>query len=362
MMFDGLYRAEKPGVAGLELSSRRLVDLMGADRLRLIMETYMNAFQPDSGLDQGSDWGPLRAIMEFSLEAADRSGDLDLRDLVKRLGVDLNGSIGEQLKQAGDLPFNLDTLQQVNPELMTFFNLVWYQAIIQFGSSDSFSLSLEWWQARTSTLCGRGSEAACRSRESIEVLKNHVSNLKANGAVLRSYDDFNQWMPGDPDGGNFQELYDGLFGRAGAVDSAWMGVMITTLKSQSISEKNPDLERLYQGAQRSATAKFLNRDDLAQDRDALNEKIKVFQSQLSEKDGNAASTLTSIRDQRRKGMSQIWNDQWNAAIADAAANGTCADGVDCSLDALTAYVGQRGAPPVPDMTLIGTEAAKKLLQ
>jgi hypothetical protein len=358
-LYDVLYRSEKPAVGGFELKIQKLVGLMNEEWKRLAFDSYIEGLRPDLSPDDGSDWSPLKGLIEVANAAAGNSYDHSLIDLTQRLGSD---TINVPLQNAGGLPFNIDTLTQVNPEFMNFLNLIWYQVIIQSNRFDFYDRSLEWWQRRDTQLCDRGDKTACRAREAIDQLREHVVNLKQSGMVLRSYADFNTWAPGDPDGVNFQELYDGLFGRIGAFDASWITAAVSAVSSQTLSASNPDLEGLYQDALKAATASFLNREDLVSDRDDFNEKIKVYQSQLSSGDENAASTLTGIRDHRRKGMLQIWKNTWQGAIEDAAANGNCAEGVDCSLDALSVYAEQRGVPPMPDMTLIGTDEAKKLLQ
>jgi hypothetical protein len=277
---------------------------------------------------------------------------------------DLSVSIAIPFSEAGNPPFNLDTLNRVNPGLMKFLSLAWYELITQANDLSVIDKSQEWWRVRIGVLCGRGDSLACKNQDSLDLITTHIRHMRESGMRMTSYADFCAYVPGrDPNSEqDYCAIFDRLFGKEGSVDASWFNSVLSYVQSLNQANENPELEGLYQAALQSATAKFLNQEDLVSARSEFNRKLEVYQSQTDAGDSNSALTRIEMRAHMEQKIAQGWRDAWSGALAHVSGLGACSEGVECGLDALTAYADKRGFPPMPDLTLIGSDEAKKLLE
>ena len=350
-LFDAWFTREQPRLTGLGALVGRWVAALNQGDRQVISDMLRAAFPAGSGTSELKDLLP--PVMEILRKFQFVFNDQELKKVEKFLvsGAD-GGFLGRFNTYSG--------LRKEEPEFTRFIDQLRYQLTVQSEDLVLMKLQMVWWRLRLDIDCAEGKENACVLRPDFDGLEAHYNKL-GDRAV---YSGLNSAVDGDPDSPpDYQAIFDSLYGLSPKGQDVWLDLMLGDQALEELAGANPELEALYQKALRSATAAFLNRDGLKDQRELVRGYIENYSKFIQ--DGQAAAAEASMIDVKANCAGTLvstWNDQWDESIKNVTAEALCSEGVDCSYNGLLDYVQTRGGqPPVPDLTLIGTEEAKALL-
>ncbi|NDG84484.1 MAG: hypothetical protein EBX52_05515, partial [Proteobacteria bacterium] len=207
--------------------------------------------------------------------------------------------------------------------------------------------------------CRAQVRGSCENLDLLGKLSGHLERFAQNNLVTPGYIGLNTPAPDDPDQTiAFKTMFDRVYGIDSSSDGSWLDSLLSGLSALGARESNPNLEAVYQRALLLAKADFLNSDDMAMRvRDMRDQVQKLKELQDSRELERFEVDLKAMKD---LAFQDAWNRSWDTALS-AAADGPSCSRVDCSIDVLIDYLSVRGGqPPLPDLTLIGSEEAKKL--